>query len=47
MTKFLVVLSYQDPETYKHRVLGRIEDYESSTGIFIVAKSKEKAIAWA
>lgn len=47
MKKFLIGISYHEPETYKIWEDGIIEDYESSTGIFIQADSEKKAISWA
>ena len=47
MTKYLVRISYHEPETYKMWENGIIEDYESLTGIFIQSDSKEEAISWA
>ena len=46
MDKYLVGISYHEPETYKLWKKGLIEDYESSTGIFINANSRNEAIAW-
>lgn len=47
MKKYLVGISYHEPESYDSWKKGIIEDYESSTGIFIVANSKNEAISWA
>jgi len=47
MKKYLVGISYHEPEPYALWGKGVIEDFESSTGIFINAASEEEAIAWA
>ena len=47
MTKYLVGISYHEPETYKMWENGVIDDYESSAGIFIQSDSEEEAISWA
>jgi hypothetical protein len=46
MKKYLVGISYHDPESYGLWLKGYMEDYESSTGIFIWASDKEEALAW-
>jgi hypothetical protein len=46
MEKYLVGISYHDPESYESWEKGMLEDYESSTGIFINANSSEEAISW-
>lgn len=46
MKKYLVGISYHEPEPYQLWEKGIAEDFESSTGIFINANSKEEAIAW-
>lgn len=38
---------FHEPERFRLWNLGSIEDYESTTGIFIMAESEQKAIAWA
>jgi hypothetical protein len=37
---------YHDPVSYELWNSGIIEDYESSTGVFITAKNEIEAIAW-
>jgi hypothetical protein len=46
LTTYLVGIMYHEPELFALWNRGIIEDYESSTGIFIDAASKEEAIAW-
>jgi hypothetical protein len=46
-TEYLVGILYHEPEPYGQWKRGLIEDYESSTGLFIEAESEETAIAWA
>lgn len=47
MEIFLVGVQYHEPESYALWKRGVIEDYESSTGLFIEAESSDEAIAWA
>jgi len=47
MTKYFVGISYHDSETYGMWEKGVIEDFESSTGIFILANSESDALSWA
>ena len=46
MKKYLVGISYHEPEALEYWEKGMYEDFESTTGIFINANSKEEAIAW-
>ncbi len=46
MAEFLVGILYYEPEPRSLWERGVIEDYESSTGLFIEADSPEAAIAW-
>jgi hypothetical protein len=46
LTTYLVGIMYHEPEPFALWNRGVIEDYESSTGIFIDAPSREAAIAW-
>ena len=46
MQKYLVGLQYHEPESYALWQKGVVEDYESSTGIFVKAKSEGEALAW-
>ena len=46
MNKYLVGLVYHDPYGYAMWNAGHIEDYESTTGIFINAENEADAIAW-
>jgi hypothetical protein len=47
MTEFLIGIVYHEPEAFAQWNSGLIEDYESSTGIFIESDTSENAIAWA
>ena len=44
--EYLVGIMYHEPESYELWNKGIIEDYESSTAIFISADSETDAIAW-
>jgi hypothetical protein len=46
LKKYLVGIVYHDPESWKCWKSGIIEDYESSTGVFIIAGSEQDAIQW-
>jgi hypothetical protein len=46
MTVHLVGIMYHEPESFARWERGLIEDYESSTGLFIEADSPEAAVAW-
>ena len=46
MAEYLIGIGYHDPETYSLWERGLIEDYESSTGLFIEANTAEEAVAW-
>ena len=46
MQKYLVGLQYHEPELYALWQKGVVEDYESSTGIFVNAESEGEALAW-
>lgn len=46
LKKYLVGIVYHDPESWKIWKSGIIEDYESSTGVFIIASSEQDAIQW-
>lgn len=46
MKKHLVGISYHESEHFDSLEKGIYEDYESSTGIFINANSREEALAW-
>ncbi|SFQ54381.1 hypothetical protein SAMN05216229_1372 [Geopseudomonas sagittaria] len=46
MQTYLVGLQYHEPESYALWKNGVVEDYESSTGIFVKAKSEGEALAW-
>jgi hypothetical protein len=47
MATFLVGIQYHEPESFALWKRGVIEDYESSTGLFIEAASATAAIEWA
>lgn len=44
--EYFVGIMYHEPESYDLWIRGLIEDYESSTALFITADSAEAAIAW-
>ena len=46
MPEYLVGICYHEPETYALWKRGVIEDYESSTGIWITSNSPDEAVAW-
>lgn len=46
LTTYLVGIMFHEPEPFALWNRGVIEDYESSTGIFIDAASRDEAIAW-
>ena len=46
MNKYLVGMVYHEPDNYSLWMNGVIEDYESSTGIFIYADNESDAIMW-
>lgn len=46
MENYLVGISYHESEYLDSKEKEVFEDYESSTGIFINAKSSDEAIAW-
>lgn len=43
---FLVGICYHEPESFAQWNAGLIEDYESSTGIFVLAESEDVALTW-
>ena len=46
MFEYLVGIMYHEPESFALWNRGVIEDYESSTGLFITADTAEDAIRW-
>ena len=46
MPEYLVGIGYHEPEPFAQWRRGLIEDYESSTGLWVVADTPEQAIAW-
>lgn len=44
--EYLVIFQYHEPEPRQLFERGAIEDYESSTGVFIKAASAEEALIW-
>ena len=46
MKEYLVGLMYHEPKSYQMWLDGVMEDYESSTGIFIEANSEGDALKW-
>ena len=47
MNEYLIGIEYHEPEAWNLRQQGEIEDYESSTGLFVFANSSNEAILWA
>jgi len=47
MPEFLIGFSFHEPEPFAQWQRGLIEDYESSTGIWITADNHREALAWA
>jgi hypothetical protein len=45
-TTYLVGIVFHEPDAFAAWNRGTIEDYESSTGVFVDAASREEAIAW-
>ena len=46
MIEFLVGFDFHEPEPFALWNKGVIEDFESSTGIFVTAGSADEALAW-
>ncbi|GAC1303460.1 MAG: hypothetical protein NVSMB24_09520 [Mucilaginibacter sp.] len=46
MKEYLIAICFHEAESYKSWLKGEIEDYESSTGIFITANSELEALKW-
>jgi hypothetical protein len=46
MREYLVGLMYHDLESFAQWKRGEIEDYESTTGVFIEAESESDALQW-
>ena len=46
MEEYLIGICYHEPEPWRLFQQGVIEDYESSTGVFITAPSEADAISW-
>jgi hypothetical protein len=44
--EYLIGVMYHEPEAYRLWKSGLIEDYESSTGLFVEADSAEAAVEW-
>ena len=47
MPEYLVGFGYHEPEPYALWQRGVIEDFESSTGLWVTADTAAEAIAWA
>ncbi len=47
MPEYLVGILYHEPESYSLWQRGVIEDYESSTGLWVTAGTPAEAVAWA
>lgn len=46
MPEYLVGICYHEPESFALWQRGVIEDYESSTGLWVTADSSDEAVAW-
>ena len=46
MAEYLVGILYHEPEPYRLWQAGKIEDFESSTGLFVEAPDAASAVAW-
>lgn len=46
MTEYLIGFSYHEPEPYALWQRGAIEDFESSTGLWVTANTVAEAISW-
>jgi hypothetical protein len=46
MPEYLVGICYHEPEPFALWQRGVIEDYESSTGLWVAAESPDEAVAW-
>jgi hypothetical protein len=46
VTTFLVGISYHEPEAWALHQKGVLEDFESSTGLFVEAETAEQAKSW-
>ncbi len=46
MNEYLIGISYHEPGPWNQWNRGDIEDYESSTGVFISANSADEAVNW-
>ena len=47
MNEYLIGIEYHEPEAWNLWQQGELEDYESSTGLFVFANSIDEAILWA
>lgn len=46
MPEYLLCIVYHEPESFAAWNRGLVEDYESTTGLFVIAESSDEAIAW-
>ncbi len=46
MPEYLVGFSYHEPQPFAQWQRGMIEDYESSTGLWVTADTPAEAVAW-
>jgi len=46
MSEFLIGFTYHEPEPFAQWQRGLIEDYESSTGLWVTGDTPEEAVAW-
>jgi hypothetical protein len=46
MTEYLIGILYHEPDDWRRWNAGMMEDYESSTGLFVSGISADEAIRW-
>ncbi len=46
MPEYLIGICYHEPEPFALWMRGIIEDYESSTGLWVAADTSDEAVAW-
>jgi hypothetical protein len=46
MPRYLIGFSYHDPDSYARWQRGEMEDFESSTGLWVWATTPEQALEW-
>ncbi|WP_321843536.1 hypothetical protein [Paraburkholderia bannensis] len=45
-TEFLVIFQYHEPEPFRQFEAGLLEDYESTSGVYVAARTREQALEW-